>query len=246
MKKICLAILGIVLIGITTLTIYTLTHQHIEGAREIIKTKSIEKASSNMTENELSEIYNIQLNGKRHKLKTNYRLITEEETTKINLTLYLDGFEIKTVDLLNNLEVEDIEEALGEESSNSDLIIEAEDLQIINDDKLDYILVDIASNIEGKKEEYYVWSDNGKVLLENILVQNENITYISPNEDEELTCFYDEEKQVLAKVEDNVIYALEEKEEDEKLVLEEYSYKIKNGKIKKDLLNTYEVEKKEQ
>ena len=243
MKKISLAILGVVLIGITTLTVYTLTHQHIEGSREIIKTKSIEKASSNMTEAELSEIYNIQLNGKRHKLKTNYRLVTEDKTTKINLTLYLDGFEIKTVDLLNNLEVKNMEEVLGEESDNVDLIIETEDLQIINDD---YILVSIDSNMEGWKEEYFLWAYDGEVLLENILVQSENTTYISPNEDEELTCFYDEEQQVLAKVEDNVIYALEEKEDDEKLVLEEYSYTIKNGEVEKELLNTYEVAKKEQ
>ena len=136
-----------------------------------------------------------------------------------------------------------MEEALGEESDNVDLIIETEDLQIINDD---YILVSIDSNIEGWKEEYFLWAYDGEVLLENILVQSENTTYISPNEDEELTCFYDEEQQVLAKVEDNVIYALEEKEDDEKLALEEYSYTIKNGEVEKELLNTYEVEKKEQ
>ena len=60
MKKTCLIILVIALIGITTITIYTLANQEIKGTQEIKKTKSIEKASSNLTENELNEIYNVE------------------------------------------------------------------------------------------------------------------------------------------------------------------------------------------
>ena len=48
--------------------------------------------------------------------------------------------------------------------------------------------------------------------------------------------------EIAVKVEDNHIYALEEKEEDN-LILEEYIYTIKRDKAEKELINTYEVEK---
>ena len=77
--------------------------------------------------------------------------------------------------------------------------------------------------------------------MENVLVYDEALEY-SNITDEDFDIFYADDKQVLAKVEDNHIYALEEKEEDN-LILEEYIYTIKSDKAEKELINTYEVEK---
>ncbi len=241
MKKINMILLIIISIGIISITIYTLTHQDIKGAQEIIKTKSIEKASTNMTENELSEIYNIQLNGKRHKLKSNYRVTFEKKYAQINLTLYLDGKEILAMEVNNKFKAESIDEIF--ENQNEKIKIDKENIKIMKDKETDYLLISIYSNIENEKEEYFLWSDNGTLLLEHILIYDASKNYQSINE-EELEIFYDENTQKIAKFTDNSIYALEEKEEESKLVLEEYCYTINKGKINKKLLNTYDVKLK--
>lgn len=234
MKKISLAILIIGVISITTLTIYTLTHKQIEDSEKVIKIKSIEKASSNMTEHELSEIYNVELNGKRHRLKSNYRLNFLEDKTELNLTLYLDGFEILQMVVDDDIKAKTIDEVFNE-NENSFPKIEEDSIKIIKEDQ-DYLLVSIESNT---KEEYFVWNSKGDNLIKNLLVYDESINYISTTE-EPLAIFYDEEKQIMAKIEDNEIYALEAKEEKENIIIEEYKYQIKKNKVKKELINTYE------
>ena len=237
MKKISISILIIALIGISTLTVYTLTHQNVKGDQVIRKVKSIEKATSNMTENELSETYNVELNGKRHRLKCVYLVVFEKKEVKINLTLYLDGFEIYNKDIENNSKAKTIEEVFEE---NSNLRIEEANIQIIESDK-DYLLIDMITNLKDEKEEYFVWNDKRNVVLENILVYDQTLKYDYETEEENI--FYDEEKQVLAKIEDNTIFALEEKEEEDTTILEEYKYTIKNNKAEKELINRYEPKK---
>ena len=237
MKKISIFILIIALIGISTLTVYTLTRQNVKGDQVIRKVKSIEKATSNMTENELSETYNVELNGKRHRLKCVYLVVFEKKEVKINLTLYLDGFEIYNKDIENNSKAKTIEEVFEE---NSNLRIEEANIQIIESDK-DYLLIDMITNLKDEKEEYFVWNDKRNVVLENILVYDQTLKYDYETEEENI--FYDEEKQVLAKIEDNTIFALEEKEEEDTTILEEYKYTIKNNKAEKELINRYEPKK---
>lgn len=243
MKKLSIIILTVIIAGIAVLTIYTLTHQDIKGAQEIIKTKSIEKASTNMTENELSEIYNIQLNGKRHKLKSNYRVTFEKKYAKIDLTLYLDGREILSMEVDDKFEADTIDEIF--ENQNENIKIDKENIKIMKDKETDYLLISVYSDIKGEKEEYFVWNDKGKMLLENILIYDESKEYQRIDE-EELTIFYDKNTQILAKFEDNSIYALEEKETEENLLLEEYRYTINKGNVEKELLNTYEIKLKKQ
>ena len=238
MKKASLVILIIFTLGIMTLTIYTLTHQEIKGSQEIRKTKSIEKASSNMTTNELNEIYNIELNGKRHRLKCNYYVTFEDNIATVDLTLYLDGFEILNKELAQNVEAEQIEEIFDSEGEMDYLRIKEENITILKTDE-DYLLLNIYSNIDSVKEEYFVWNTNKEPILENILVYDEAINYASTS-DEELNIFYDENRQVLAKIEDNEIYALEQKENEDNLIIEEYLYTIKNNKVDKEKINTYE------
>lgn len=235
MRKVSIVIFTVFTIAITALTIYTLTNKKIDGTQEIIKIKTIEKASSNMTEKELSEVFNIELNGKRHRLKSNYRLSNEEEQTSLMLTLYLDGFEIVTKEILSNIKEGNIDEIFTEEENV--LLIDEDDIHVIKEDQ-DYLLVSIDSDIDGLKEEYFVWTVTRKSILDSILVYDEKIEFAS----EESNIFYDEDATVLAKVEDNTIYVLEPLETEEGLVLEEYTYNIKNEEATKELINTYEIE----
>ena len=242
MKKISLFILIIILIGITSVTVYTLTHRTITGTQTIRKVKSIEKATSNMTENELSEIYNIELNGKRHKLKCVYHADFNNKTAIINLILYLDGFEIFNEEIENDAKAKNIEEIFAEE--NNDIRIDETNLKIMQSDK-DYLLVEITSNIENTKQEYFVWNEKREAIIEHVLVHTEEYIYSSLDE-EELNIFYDEKKQMLAKIDDNILYVLEEKSEEEQTYLEEYIYTINEDKAEKELINTYEVKKEQQ
>lgn len=237
MKKTCLIILVIALIGITTITIYTLANQEIKGTQEIKKTKSIEKASSNLTENELNEIYNVELNGKRHRLKSNYRVVLEEEYAKITLTLYLDGFEIHTQDIMTNLDLKEIEKNFQDQINNFETISE-ENIKIIKTDQ-DYLAVSITSNIENLKEEYFIWTSSGDNLLKNVVIYDEGTKYVSTTE-EALDIFYDDEKEIMAKIEDNEIYAIERADVDDTIVLEEKVYTLKKVKVEEKKLNTYE------
>lgn len=235
MKKIWIVILLLILAGITTLTVYTLTHMDILGSERVIKVKSIEKASTNMTRNELSEIFNIQLNGKRHKLKFNY-YINFEDTTSINLVIYLDGNSLLEKELITNLKEKDIAEVFNNETVD-ELRIKESNLKIMKSEDQDFILVDIYTNLERLKEEYYIWNDEGKILLEGLLAFDNSLdlTY-----EEDTNIFYDDEQQLLAKIEDNTIYSLELKEQEDMYIFEEYEYKIENDKITKELINTYE------
>ena len=239
MRKVSFVILIIFTIAITTITIYTLTHKHIEGTQEVIKIKTIEKASSNMSENELNEVYNIELNGKRHRLKSNYRLSKEDTVTSLILYLYLDGFKILEKEILSNIKDDAIDEIFTEDEKT--LLIEEDNIHIIKEDQ-DYLLVSISQNIDGLKEEYFVWTDKRKNILGSILVYDEKIKFTLPDE-EDLDMFYDKEKIALAKLENNKIYTLELNEKEEQQVLEKYSYTIDGGKAKKELLTSYEIKK---
>lgn len=241
MKKISLLILLIVLFGITTLTTYTLMHQDIKEEETIRKIKSIEKATSNMTSNELSEIYNVELDGKRHKLKCVYHVSFAKNEASINLILYLDGFEILNEEIEDNFKAKSIEE-IFDNDINNELTIEESNIKIINSDK-DYLLVEVFSNIDSLRGEYFIWNTKRDAILEHILVYDEDLQYKNVT-DEELNAFYGEDKQILAKIEDSSIYALEEKEE-ENFILEEHIYTIEDDKVEKKLINTYEVEKEQ-
>lgn len=236
MKKISLIILIFMLGAITCITIYTLLNKNVKGEVISNRVKDIEKASTNITENELSEVYNIELNGKRHRLKTNYRVTFQDKLANINLTIYLDGFEIFNKDIENNIKATKIEEIFNKENNNK-LIIETNDLSIIKEDK-DYLAILVKSSIENFKEEYIIINSKGKILLKDILAYEENIHFVDEN-DNELTIFYDETKQLQAKIEDKKIYSLQKKEKENDICFEEYIYTIKNDTIKKELTNTY-------
>lgn len=220
MKKVCVLFLILFSFTLVFFTAYTLMNQDIKKDQIIKKIKSVEKATSNRTENELNETYNIELNGKRHKLKCNYHVNFEEKN--IELTLYLDGFKILNQLLAENIKDTQIEDIFNEEENN--LLISESNIYIINTDA-NYLLVEVNSNIDHEKSEYFVWNEDRKIILEHILTYDSNIT-LNIN---------DEETTSLARISDNNIYVFEKTED----MIEEYVYKINKDKATKELVNTY-------
>lgn len=220
MKKVCVLFLILFSFTLVFFTAYTLMNQDIKKDQIIKKIKSVEKATSNRTENELNETYNIELNGKRHKLKCNYHVNFEEKN--IELTLYLDGFKILNQLLAENIKDTQIEDIFNEEENN--LLITESNIYIINTDT-NYLLVEVNSNIDHEKSEYFVWNEDRKIILEHILTYDSNIT-LNIN---------DEETTSLARISDNNIYVFEKTED----MIEEYVYKINKDKATKELVNTY-------
>ncbi len=236
MKKICMIFLLFMIISISTLTIYTIKNKAIkeEGAFNTIK--NIEKYSSNITQNEYNEIYNIKLNGKRHKLKNTYNVVFQEKIANISLTIYLDGKKITSLNLQNNYKASSTEEIFNNDEP-IDLLIEKKDIKIINSDK-DYLSILIKTNIDKYKEEYIIINDLGKIILDNILRYESNFNYFNESE-ENVNIFYDQEKPIQAKIENNKIYSLEKIENKNSLIFEEYIYTLKDNKFKKETINTY-------
>ena len=170
-------------------------------------------------------------------MKSNYRVVLEDKFAKITLTLYLDGFEIHTQDIMTNLDLKEIEKNFQDQINNFETISE-ENIKIIKTDQ-DYLAVSITSNIENLKEEYFIWTSSGDNLLKNVVIYDEGTKYVSTTE-EALDIFYDDEKEIMAKIEDNEIYAIERADADDTIVLEEKVFTLKKGKVEEKKLNTYE------
>jgi len=108
------------------------------------------------------------------------------------------------------------------------------------DDKTEYIIINIGYFNEQGKRKYFVFTDRGTSLIDNgILIFDESIKYTTTDK-KELDIYYTKDKNILAKQDKNDIYALEYKALEKNGVIEEYKYYIKKGKVEKDLINTYE------
>ena len=235
MKKISGIILILALTGITCLTIFTLTHKNIRSEEKKTSSKTIEKISTNITKNEMSEIYNVELNNKRRKLKTTYQVTFRDNMASMKLIIYLDGYKILEKDIAANIPANSMETLINNETVANYIQLSESSIEIISSDS-EYLLLSIYSNLDNLKEEYYVWNNDGELLIKDLLAYDESKVYTSS---EALNFFYDSSRQQLAKVEDNKIYALEEKEEDG-LILEEMVYEIKENEVSKEQINIYQ------
>ena len=99
-----LIILIVAMVGIISLTIFALTHKEVKSPIKERNNTKIENVTSNLSDNNLSEIYNIYFKNERHKLKIQY-LVNLEETATINLTIYFDGASIFENTIIKGLKV---------------------------------------------------------------------------------------------------------------------------------------------
>ena len=240
-RVICLVVLVLALSGIIGFTVYTLNHKGIKKEVENKIVKKIEKITSNMNSKSLTEIYNVYLNKEKHKLKFEYLLINDKDETTFNtsLLIYFDG---KTVfdDISHVSKNSNLEEILADDSISQYIKISENNFTIINNDESDYLVIGIGYLFKNSIQKYFIYNINGDMISDEdgILIYDSSLNYVY--EDEEINIFYDDEYQKLAKVDNNMIYVLKEKKEKKKLYLEEYKYFIKDDKLKKELLNTYE------
>lgn len=240
MKKIVsIIILILALTGIIGVTVYTLNHKGVREEVEPKVHKEIEKVTSKLTNENLTEIYNVYLNKERHKLKIEYGFINEEENSKIELFVYLDGKTILNEQVMIS-DKTNFTNLVEEELFDTIIKLKEKNLKIMEFENKEYLLIDVFYNLEYNQEKYFLFNVKGESYFEEgILVFDEKVNYQLDN-DEVLDIFYDTEHQVLAKVDKNEIYVLELKKGKKKNQLLEYKYFIKENKLEKELLNTYD------
>lgn len=232
-KVVSFIILILAILGICIFTGYTLTHKGIREGVQQNPLKKIEKVTSNVSNERATDVYNVYLNRIKHKLKVEY--VYKEG--KVELDFYFDGVKIFN-DVVFESEDQSIEEILAN-SLFENIKIDETKLQILESEDNYYLLIQILYHLAGEKEYYYIYDSEGKLLNEEgILVYDSKTEYVS-SEDTILDIFYSNELQIMAKVENNQIYAIEAKTDKEEMILEEYIYQIHDGKLEKNLIETY-------
>lgn len=226
--------------GIIWGTTYILNNN---GIKKEIKTevkRTIEKVNSNENKTSLNEIYNIHLNSEKHKLKVEYNLITKaDETLCVILNIYFDGKSILEREVAFGQNAQTIKDVFAINDVSSNVKINENSFKILKDENTEYLLIKLGIVNDSIKTYYFLLDNNGDIKNENgILVFDNSKEYLMG--DDIFNNYYDVENKTLAKIDGNVIYALEEKEEKKKLNLVEYRYYFKDGKLKKDKVMVFE------
>lgn len=245
MKRIfSVCILIIALSGIIWVTVFTLNNKGIRQSIEKVEKKNIEKVTSNETKNNLSEIYNIYLNKEKHKIKIDYQLTNDSYSgLALNLYIYYDGKKVLEQIVINNMEFESVSEIFDSEEINAFIRINETSFKILKEGENDYLLFLVGSITDVSAKNYFIINNNGDLLSdEGILVYDSSKNYKSLDENVEL--YYDADEKLLAIINENNILALEEKQVKKKLHLDEFKYYIKDGKLEKELLQTFDNIKK--
>ena len=239
MKKIFSILLFLIAISfIGYITFYTLNHRDSsEGVTHHVS-KMPEQISSNMTNNNLSEIYSIYLNDKKHKLKYDYTVYFEEkkELASGTFSLYMDGKSLINESVLEEIKARNITDVFQNENVLKYVKLGLDDLKVIKFENKEYLLFKVGYYIDKVvKEKYYLFKDDGTVLIKDLTIRDSSVKYVSSNNDS----FYYEDN-TLAKYEDNKIYSLEYKKGE----IIEYQYYILNENIQKEEINRYKNIKK--
>ena len=178
MKKAISLFIGIIAItGIISLTTYTLMHKDFRNKivtnEESFETELI---SSNLNSNTLSEIYNIYLNKQRHKIKFEYNVRINQDTyeTSAFLRVYFDGGNIITEDVVDNFLVKSAKDLFQYSDINTYVKIKLDDIQILKIKNKDYVLLKVGYFDSRVKEKYYLFDDNGDLLIRNGVVIKDN------------------------------------------------------------------------
>lgn len=239
MKKIIsIIILVLALSGITIGTIYTLKHKGIRTEIEQKTIQSIEKITSNVANQSLTEIYNVYLNKEKHKLKLEYFFDEEDVNAHIDLLIYLDGETIFNDQLMKSKTLS-LSDAMESEEFNL-VQLQQENLKILKFDEQEYLLVEVLYSLESKQERYFLFNSDGESYFEDGILIFDDSVYYQLEGEEELNIFYDTDYQILAKCEEQAIYVLELNQEKKKYQFLEYKYTIENNSLEKELLNTYD------
>ncbi len=237
-RTICGFVLIIILSSIGLFTIYTLKKQSVkENVYNARVTNKLKMTSSTMLDDNLSQVFTIYLNGLKHRLKIDYHVLLDQEQI-CTLTMYLDGKEIFSTNVINNVTAPSTKELFTEENIAQYVKLSEQNFEVIKTDE-DYLAI-LLGFYNGKIEQkIYLINDKGKILNPNpIIYKNTNEYYIDSNNNE-LNIFY-QDNQIMANIENNKIYSLEIENVLDNYRFLEYVYTIKNSQINKELINTYD------
>lgn len=211
--------------------------------REVKKDNNtpVSKVSSNEVNNMRSDIFNVYLNEERYKVKVDYIIEDlENETKTLNLKIYFDGKEILSKMVANKLDNLDLD-IFRDENVVQNIILKESNFTIVKKEK-DYLLI-LVGYLDNMGE-YYLFNNKGTNLTEKGILAYDNTKIYHTENNEELTYFYDNLPNSRVKMENNDIFVLEFIKE-KNIQIKEYKYNIKNDKIEKELINTYQNIKEE-
>lgn len=241
MKKVfCCLFLVIILSGIISLTIYTLKNK---GIREVPQTEiknKIEKVTSNVSNNSLTEMYNVYFNNLKHRVKMEYSVVKEDDIYSLYLVVYFDGKSILTGYVASSKELTTIEEYLNDENIDGFVRLDASNIMLITEQDCEYMVLHVGFFDNVLKEKYFIFDNEGNSLVEPGILVVDLANYFLSSDDQELDIFYDDEYQKLAKIEDNIFYALEPIQKNKNWIINEYKYVFKEGKLEREIINIYE------
>lgn len=247
-KVICILFLLMGLFMIGSVTVYTLSHKEVKGEVEEQASKKIEEVASNLSGNNLQEIYNIYIDNEKHKLKLVYYInMLEEGNANIELMVYFDNVSIIEEKVGTNIVGENIDEIVSNKDFTNYIKLNDKNITIKKFNKKEYIMLNIGYyNDNEHKEMYYIFNEKGKLLnKDGFLIIDDSKYYVSL-EKQELDIFYDNNEQIYTKIEGDNIYTLVPSVKKDAIKIKEYKYVVKNGKLEKELLNTYDVLEKEE
>lgn len=227
--------------GISWITVYTLNHRDIKEEVETKKNKTIEKVTTNMGNDSLAEIYNVYLNKNRHKIKFEYSLKTLwNGLAEVELLVYFDGRSVLNEKVVSDINFTDIKSVFENETVDKYVRISEKNIKIIKDNGIDYLLFDVGYYNGSIIEKYFAFNEDTESILENPIVVRDSLNTYVNEDDSILDIFYNSEEQVMAKLEENVIFALVPSVNKKKYIINEYRFVIKDGKFQKELIKTYE------
>lgn len=234
-----LVLLIVAISAICWLTSYALENKGIREEVENKVFKNIEVISSNMTDNALSEIFNVYLNDEKHKIKFDYYISIVEGIASIDLIAYLDGKSVLNENVAMGIVADNIEEVFADENVSNYVRLTEKNFKVLNFENNEHLMVDLGYFDKFYKEKYFLINKDAEVLIENgILVRDDSVHFVDVD-DKELDIFYSNDYQTLAKVENNAIYVLMLVENNNLYDFKEYKYSYQNGSLVNELLTTY-------
>lgn len=236
-RVISILILVVALIFISGITVYTLSKK---GVRKEVTTKIIKKVSkvtSNISNNSVADVYNVYLNDSRYKVKLEYNVTIENKKAKINLIIFINGKEIFNDILSDGVSATDIDSLFKNENINKYVRLSERDIQIIRDNKQEFMTINIGYYTNDALKKYFIFTEKGIDITNGGIVSFDSSRNYISTDGKDLDIFYD--SMSIAKIDKNVIYALEYVSDEDVEKFLEYKYTIKNAKLNKELVNTY-------
>ena len=203
---------------------------------------NITRYNSNYNDNLLLELYNVYLNKQRHKVKFEYKVELPKDSTtgSLELVVYFDGGSVLHEEIAKNIELIEPDAQLAFQIDNVNTVrLDINDLKIITFEDKEYILLEVRYFDQFLRSKYYLFNDNGDLLINNgSVIKDQSVHYVDQN-GEELNIFYDLEEQVMAKYQDGEFYVLEVNQNNNKIDIIECKYYFNDKEFVREEINTY-------